>query len=108
MKWMIDVCETYSFPQLALLDQDDGMLERLLDEGWEHVNSSTGKSEPIVPSFVSIAGPRRALLATSAVARLGKNSRGKTSAVVENLLPVVVGAGLGALCTLGVLRWMQR
>lgn len=74
MKWMIDVCETYSFPQLALLDQDDGMLERLLDEGWEQVNSSTGKSEPIVPSFVSIAGPRRALLATSAVARLGKNS----------------------------------
>jgi len=33
MKWMIKICDTWSFEQLSALDEE--MMERLLDEGWE-------------------------------------------------------------------------
>lgn len=33
MKWISQICDTWSFPDLASLNEDD--LSRLLDEGWE-------------------------------------------------------------------------
>lgn len=32
-RWMIKICDTWSFEQLSALDEE--MMERLLDEGWE-------------------------------------------------------------------------
>lgn len=33
MKWISQICDTWSFPELASLNEDD--LSRMLDEGWE-------------------------------------------------------------------------
>ncbi|CAE6537390.1 unnamed protein product [Rhizoctonia solani] len=46
MRWMIKVCESWSFEQLAQLD--DEKIERLLDEGWDKGLS--------VPSYEDLGG----------------------------------------------------
>jgi len=48
MKWMIELCDSWSLEELGELD--DPIMERLLDEGWE----KGGR----VPPFVSVVGVR--------------------------------------------------
>ncbi|KAG9100608.1 Bifunctional dehydrogenase and ferrochelatase [Ceratobasidium sp. UAMH 11750] len=49
MKWMIKVCDTWTFEELA--DLDDEMMERLLSEGWER--------NMRVPTYASLGGKLR-------------------------------------------------
>ncbi|KAF8314286.1 hypothetical protein DL93DRAFT_2080394 [Clavulina sp. PMI_390] len=107
MRWMIAVCETYSFAQLALLSEDEAIMDRLLDQGWEHFDydSKGGKRVPIVPPFASIAGPQRAL---RAVVKDTKARTGGGLFSVESATGLVVGMGLGAGIAIGISHWLSR
>ncbi|KAG6814503.1 hypothetical protein H0H92_000028 [Tricholoma furcatifolium] len=50
MKWMTNVCNTWSMEELACLD--DAMIQRLLDNGWETNH---------VPTFADVTGARSPL-----------------------------------------------
>jgi len=90
MKWMVNVCEQWSFEELALMDDD--VMERLLDRGWD----KGGK----VPPFVAVGGARAA----------SRNfwSQIKRWATLENTSQVLSGVSLGVICTYGVIRWFGR
>ncbi|KAG8767443.1 Bifunctional dehydrogenase and ferrochelatase [Ceratobasidium sp. 428] len=49
MRWMIKVCDAWTFEELA--DLDDEMMERLLDEGWDR--------NMRVPTYASLGGKLR-------------------------------------------------
>jgi precorrin-2 dehydrogenase/sirohydrochlorin ferrochelatase len=90
MKWMIDVCERWSLEELALMD--DGIMERLLDQGWD----KGGK----VPSFIAVGGTR------AVTANLWSQIKAWPS--LENTAHVLLGVSLGAVCAYGIIQWFRR
>ncbi|EJF62448.1 siroheme synthase [Dichomitus squalens LYAD-421 SS1] len=86
MRWMIDVCSSWSMEELALLD--DKMIARLLDEGWE-------KNQ--VPRLEDVGGHTK------------KASANATSVRSPSLLlPTAVGFVAGVLCSAAFLLTRPR
>ncbi|CAE6442550.1 unnamed protein product [Rhizoctonia solani] len=83
MRWMIKVCETWSFEQLAQLD--DEKIERLLTEGWDKGLT--------VPSYGELGGTVPTV--------------GWTERIPPGTLPVAAGFVAGALFT-GALALLRR
>ncbi|KAF9515562.1 hypothetical protein BS47DRAFT_1341723 [Hydnum rufescens UP504] len=86
MRWMIELCDTWSLEELGELD--DVMMERLLDEGWE----KGGK----VPSFLSMGGVRA----------VGRDWTGRIVewASVDHAVHLAVGVTVGAVVSFAVCR----
>ncbi|CAE6477910.1 unnamed protein product [Rhizoctonia solani] len=83
MRWMIKVCESWSFEQLAQLD--DEKIERLLDEGWDKGLS--------VPSYEELGGTLP--------------SGSWSERIPSGTLPIAAGFVAGALFT-GALAILRR
>ncbi|KAI1790769.1 siroheme synthase [Ganoderma leucocontextum] len=86
MRWMVDVCSSWSMGELALLD--DKMIAKLLDEGWE-------KNQ--VPRPEGVGGP---ITKTTANALLVRSP--------SLLLPTAVGFVAGVACATTILLTRQR
>ncbi|KAG9124677.1 Bifunctional dehydrogenase and ferrochelatase [Ceratobasidium sp. 392] len=73
MRWMIKICDTWTFEELA--DLDDEMMERLLTEGWEQ--------NMRVPTYASLGGKLR--------------GPGWLQSLPASTLPAIAGFTAGAL-----------
>ena len=86
MRWMVDVCSSWSMGELALLD--DKMMGKLLDEGWE-------KNQ--VPRLQDVGGPVPKTTASAAPVRSP-----------SLLLPTTLGFVAGVACATAILLARQR
>ncbi|KAM5539130.1 hypothetical protein V8D89_007353 [Ganoderma adspersum] len=86
MRWMVDVCSSWSMGELALLD--DKMIAKLLDEGWE-------KNQ--VPRLQDVGGPVPKTTASATPVRSP-----------SPLLPTALGFVAGVACAAAILLARQR
>lgn len=84
MRWMIDVCTSWEMDDLALLDHE--MIQKLLDDGWEHNR---------VPKVEDVGGKRTRLTAPSGIA---------SSAFISPAIGFIAGAACMALLLLAPRR----
>src|SRR5258708_4886249 len=89
MKWMVDLCDTWTLKELGLLDER--MMDKLLDQGWEK-----GR----VPSFLAVGG-------LSGVSKDWK-SRVGDRATLDRCIHLSAGIGIGATLGWVVLRYLDR
>ena len=90
MKWMVDLCDTWTLKELSLLD--DGMMDKLLDDGWENGGR--------VPSFLAVGG----------ISGAGKEWGSGVAdwATLDRGIHLAAGFGFGAILTWLVLRHLDR